>query len=166
MIVEDAPRPKLDQLKLTAILQRDASSKSFLFMRWAILKVTVRLDMLTTTSIYLLPKHLILKSQEMPNTGSPSLSEPFFSFIIPSSLKRHSLHFTIASLHSQTETNWEAIVGVDVRQSDIAAQSEHFLYNLYDERVRYLPIYSNSSNRGVDGNGAGDIRNRIIKKYA
>lgn len=135
-------------------------------MRWAILKVTVRLDMLTTTSIYLLPKHLILKSQEMPNTGSPSLSEPFFSFIIPSSLKRHSLHFTIASLHSQTETNWEAIVGVDVRQSDIAAQSEHFLYNLYDERVRYLPIYSNSSNRGVDGNGAGDIRNRIIKKYA
>lgn len=139
-------------------------------MRWTIPKVTVRLAMLTTTFIYLLPKHLILKSQEMPNTGSPSLSKPFVSFIIPSSLNRHSLHFTIASLHSQTETNWEAIVGVDVRQSiyksvsDIAAQSEHFLYNLYDERVRYLPIYSNSSNRGVDGNGSGDIRNRIIKK--
>lgn len=140
-------------------------------MRWTPKKVKFRFATLATVFVSLM-NNLIQESKEILNKQSLPSSEPSVSFIIPSSLERYSLHVTIASLRNQTETNWEAIVGVDIRKSiyksvaEIAEQSEHFIYNLYDRRVRYVPIYSNSFNRGEIGNGSGDIRNKIIKHHA
>jgi len=121
---------------------------------------------ITTSLFWHLKKYV---SQEMLNTRSSPEKPPFVSFIIPSKLDRYSLDNTISSLQNQTETSWEAIVGVDVDLStyksisDITSKSKHFRY---DERIRYVPIHSNSTNRGEIGNGAGGLRNEIITNFA
>jgi hypothetical protein len=97
--------------------------------------------------------------------------KPLVTFVIPSTLKRSTLSRTIQSLQHQTRPDdWEAIVGVDLvrsrtrlKESDIPKKSATFRQ---DSRVHYVPIHVQSTNRGIYGNGAGKIRNEIIKRHA
>jgi hypothetical protein len=90
------------------------------------------------------------------------------SFIIPSTLARATLNRTIESLQNQTRSNWEAIVGVDLAISNLTEKqvASGSLIFMQDRRVRYVPINTVGTNRGQKGNGAGEIRNQIIRNYA
>jgi cellulose synthase/poly-beta-1,6-N-acetylglucosamine synthase-like glycosyltransferase len=98
------------------------------------------------------------------NTTEPV---PIISFIIPSTLRRATLNRTIKSLQKQSRSNWEAIVGVDLTISNLTEMqvASASLVFKQDRRVRYVPITS-GRNRGRAGNGAGKIRNQMIRNHA
>jgi hypothetical protein len=98
----------------------------------------------------------------------PKESAAIISFIIPSTLRRATLNRTIESLQKQSRSNWEAIVGVDLAISNLTEKqvASASLIFKQDRRVRYVPITFGSTNRGTGGNGAGDVRNQIIRNYA
>jgi hypothetical protein len=98
----------------------------------------------------------------------PNESAAIISFIIPSSFRRATLDRTIESLQKQSRSNWEAIVGVDLAISNLTEKQVASTSLLFkqDRRVRYVPIALAGNDRGHVGNGAGEVRNHIIRKYA
>ena len=114
------------------------------------------------------------------NHHAPTSNEkPLISFIIPSTLQRETLDRTIASLQKQTIPYWEAIVGIDVtiaatldntttmtKSRPLDKKSTAFSYPTTDPRVRYVNITTDSADRGVSHNGAGQVRNEMMQHYA
>jgi hypothetical protein len=98
----------------------------------------------------------------------PKESAAIISFIIPSTLSRATLNRTIESLQNQTRSNWEAIVGVDLAISNLTEKqvASGSLIFIQDRRVRYVPISTVGTNRGEKSNGAGEVRNQMIRNYA
>ena len=114
-------------------------------------------------------EHIIGTLSSLSPPPQVAVPKPLVSFVIPSTLTRDALNMTIESLLSQSETNWEAIIGVDTTISTyknpdlIESRRWHFKQ---DPRLQWVPIDVNSTNRGRNGNGAGDIRNTIIRHHA
>jgi hypothetical protein len=90
----------------------------------------------------------------------------FISFIVPTSLSRVSLTSTILSIKMQSVNNWEIIVGVDVDKINhsVASLNSEPVFN--HSRIRVVHVDSASSDRGACGNGAGEIRNILIRNYS
>jgi cellulose synthase/poly-beta-1,6-N-acetylglucosamine synthase-like glycosyltransferase len=113
----------------------------------------------------------IVKSAEA--TPATATTTTKVTFIIPSSLTRDTLNRTIESLQNQTRSDWKAIVGVDTIVANISSSSSledlsrlvlastHHV--IMDERVTFIPITTTSQNRGMKKNGAGGVRNEMIR---
>jgi hypothetical protein len=120
----------------------------------------------------LVPNNVGVDSSEIQNNRSnllyPKESAAIISFIIPSTLRRATLNRTIESLQKQSRSNWEAIVGVDLAISNLTEKqvAPASLSFKQDRRVRYVPITSGSTDRGGWGNGAGEVRNQMIRNHA
>jgi hypothetical protein len=122
-------------------------------------------------SIIIKHRRFWIEVPELPARDRPmkTKSLPLISFIIPSSLSRATLNRTIESLQKQSISNWEAIVGVDLLISKLTEEqvAPGSLIFKQDERVHFFPISTiNDTNRGVRGNGAGGVRNHMIRDYA
>jgi len=103
-------------------------------------------------------------------------SDPFITFIVPS-LLRDSLPDTIKSITTQSDPNWEALVGVDLdilskvwsdsetfkntyRTDTSLAKGSTFFPPIEDGRVR-LSLIREAEH--VTQNSAGEVRNRLME---
>lgn len=101
-------------------------------------------------------------------TQADTVPKPLVSFVIPSTLSRDTLNRTIESLQRQSESNWEALIGVDVRLSkynNLTLIEKRRLHFTQDPRLRWILIFTNSTDR-AGGNGSGDVRNMIVRDHA
>lgn len=97
-----------------------------------------------------------------PNEGN----KPIVSFIIPSKLDRSTLERTLRSLLQQTNSNWEAIVGIDVtitKSNETIQQSIGFPQ---DPRIHFRNVATKVKFRGRKANGSALVRNEIILNFA
>ena len=117
-------------------------------------------------------------TDDKSNTLSKNFS--FVTFVIPSSLQRETLIETIQSLQNQTDPDWKAVVGVDIRSAmppnnpdtrawtkdQIQDRIQLFSSRIENEpRIQFVPIHTASNDRGKKHNGAGAVRNQIIKRH-
>lgn len=131
------------------------------------LKIGARVIMVLIVLLYLHQQSFT--SEKSAIATVTVVPKPLVSFVIPSTLERNTLKLTIASLLSQSIQNWEAIIGVDVEMSKykdydlILSRSRIFSQ---DPRLRFVPVYVNNPDRGSLGNGAGNVRNIIVRYHA
>ncbi|CAB9502233.1 expressed unknown protein [Seminavis robusta] len=130
---------------------------------------------------------------EDPYSNPTVTTSPFMTFVIPSSLTRDTLARTLQSLQNQTNGDWEAVVGVDMIVLNKNAKTDNmgssfrpqdwdqfvrdrFLNSLHyttnttdailrDPRIRFVPIRTSSKDRGKKQNGAGQVRNLMIRQH-
>jgi glycosyltransferase involved in cell wall biosynthesis len=92
--------------------------------------------------------------------------KPLISFIVPTSLSRPSLFSTIQSILAQTKNEWETLVGIDTKSMENASNFVPIEETVKDSRIKVINVNSSTSDRGDCGNGAGGIRNVLIKNYS
>ena len=117
-----------------------------------------------------LPSNAISNNKDsflIPGSRHLTSDEPIFvSFIIPTKM-RDTLHRTAVSLSNQTKSNnWEAVIGMDVRTMSNSLgnkNSSPLPQQFHDDRFSYAVVTTNSTNRGLGGNGAGELRNKIVE---
>eukprot|EP00977_Amphora_coffeiformis_P025246 scaffold18819_cov268-Amphora_coffeaeformis.AAC.9 len=106
--------------------------------------------------------------QPATTTTTKATPPPLVTFIIPSTLHRSTLSRTLQSLLHQTNPHWEAIIGIDTvmmqqQQQSIRDHNIHVINYDDDTRIRYVNVTTAGTDRGPNANGAGDIRNHIMK---
>jgi hypothetical protein len=126
----------------------------------------VLLLVLNTISIIFF--ELVLTKASIKRTAFHKISLPnvsLISFIVPTFFSRKSLISTIKSIERQTVKDWKVIIGVDngtINRSVVFKGSES-VFN--DSKIKVVYVNSTSSDRGACGNGAGEIRNILIRDY-
>jgi glycosyltransferase involved in cell wall biosynthesis len=88
------------------------------------------------------------------------------TFIIPTLLRRKTLISTISSIKSQTVKEWNVLVGIDAGSFNNTVNMNESKTIFNHSRIEVVYVNASDSDRGACGNGAGEIRNILIKKYS
>jgi glycosyltransferase involved in cell wall biosynthesis len=88
------------------------------------------------------------------------------SFIIPTLSSRQSLASTLESITHQTVQDYEALVGIDNALLNVSGHIREWKSKFNNSRFKIVHVNSISTNRGECGNGAGEIRNILVKNYS